>query len=215
MAMYSAKRKTRAPARPRKRQMTRRRPITRMSRSLYQRPVHRFRRHATVQVVTGNAVYSPYQDAKVFTLSEVTGVGDFTSLYDQYRIDYVVQKFYLRIDPSAQAAASSFFPALYWARDYDSSAILSQDEMRERANMKTAILRPDRPITIKYKPNLLREVWANSTTTTYEPVWGKWIDIAVTNARHFGHCWNINNFTNTNYRLEIETCYYFSCKSVR
>lgn len=183
----------------------------------YITPVHRFRRCTDVRVVNGNAAYSVYQENSIFQLSDLLNVSEFTNLYDQYKIDYVVQKYYLRVDPSAQTAATANFPSLYWSRDYDSSTVLSQSEMRQRANMRTAILRPDRPIVIKYKPNLLAEAYSNpgSLTPALQPVWNKWIDISQASVYHYGHLWNINNFTNTNYRLEIETFVYFSCKSVR
>lgn len=215
--MAFKRKSTRNPPRARKwRRRSTARP--RMSRSMtgaYTRPVHRFRRCQDVDVLVGNAAFTPYQSYSVFTLDKLINYTEFTNLYDQYRIDYIVQKFYMRIDPSAQTAAASTFPALYWTRDYDSSVVLSQSDMRQRSNMKTAILRPDRPIVIKYKPNLLREVYANTLSTTYEPVWGRWLDCSNATATHFGHVWNINNFSNTNYRLEIETFVYISCKSVR
>ena len=65
----------------------------------------------------GNAAYTPLAQAfssANIQLANVVNSTDFANLYDQYRINYVVLKFWLRIDPSAQAAASASYPKLYW-----------------------------------------------------------------------------------------------------
>lgn len=189
-----------------------------MSKSL-RRPIaqqiHRFARNYQSLTITGNVAYAPYQQSFDTRLSYLPNATEFSNLYDQFMITYVVHRFFLEVDPSAQAAASAIAPKLYYTRDQDSLGLLSLDELRERSTCKIKVLRTDRPITIKYKPNLLQEVYRGAITTTYSPKWNTWIDMSNTDASHFGLIFAIDNFTNTNYKLSVQTKVYFACKNTR
>lgn len=166
--------------------------------------------------IVGNAVHAPYVASYINRISDLQGASEVAALYDQYKINYVVWKYYLKIDPSAQAAGTAAYPRLYWFRDLDDSTVPSNlNEMRERNNVRVAVMRPDRPVTIKYKPNCIQEVWAGVGSTTYIPKWSQWLDMSVTNTPHYGHKIAIDDLTNTNYRVTIEATLYFSCKNQR
>lgn len=177
--------------------------------------IHRFARNYQSLTVTGNVAYAPYQQSFDTRLSYLPNATEFSNLYDQFMITYVVHKFFLEVDPSAQTAATAVFPKLYYVRDQDSLGLLTLDEMRERSNCKIKILRPDRPIVVKYKPNLLQEVYRGAVSTTYSPKWNTWIDMSNTDASHFGLIFAIDTFTNTNYKLNVQTKVYFACKNSR
>lgn len=177
--------------------------------------VHRFARSYQSLALTGAAGYIPYQNAFDTRISYLPNATEFSNLYDQYKITYVVHRFFLEIDPSAQAAASAIFPKLYYVRDQDSLGFLTLDEMRERSNCRIKVLTPTRPVVVKYKPNLLAEVYRNASLSTYSPKWNTWLDIATVDASHFGLIWNIDNFTNTNYKLNVQTKVYFACRNSR
>lgn len=147
-------------------------------------------------------------------MNNLVNVTEFANLYDQYRLDYVVQKWYLRFDTGAATPNVFYMPRLLWTRDLDSGNTLTSAEIRERSQTRQAVLTPNRPIVIKYKPNLLREVFATTSATTWEPCWGKFIDWAVPNATHYGHATVLENFSENMY-VDIETKYYFSCKQAR
>lgn len=179
------------------------------------RQVHRFIRGFEALNLTGNAVHTPYQGAFSTTLAQVANASELTALYDQYMITYVKYMFYLEIDPSAQAAASAIYPKLYTVRDQDDSVVLSQNEMRERANLQIRVLNPNRPVVIGYKPNLLTQQWYNGVTNGFTPAWSQWLDVSNANVPHYGFKFNIDNFTNTNYRLRVETRVWIACKNTR
>lgn len=176
--------------------------------------IHSFKRLATPATVSGNVAYAPYQSNSNISLSGVPNSTDFTNLFDQYRITYVVIKFWLRIDPSAQSAAGASYPKLYWCRDRNSTVLLSQSEMRERGDTKVVVMNPNRPVVMKIKPNLLtQQLYTAVGTSSYTPVYNAWIDRASPSAFYYGTLWNIDDLTNTNYRVDIESTYYIQCKN--
>lgn len=178
---------------------------------------YKFIRRTPVASVQGNAVTgNPFSAWYGLNgISNVIGSAEFSALFDQYRIDYVSFKFYLRTSPDAQTAATAFNPRIAWYRDYDDSSAPSNfGEMLERMDTKVAVLRTDRPVTIKFKPNSLNEVYRGVGVTSFTPVWDQWIDMAQNDVLHYGVKVAIDNFTNTNYFVDIFTQVHFSCKGV-
>lgn len=216
---HGTKRKRPAPARSKKRSRKAASSWSGARRSRSNVGLHHFRRYAQSvsgnYTITGNAAFAPYQAAQVYALSHLATVTDFSNLFDQYRINKVVTKFWLRIDPSAQTAAAASYPKLYMAIDNDDTALLSQQEMRERSNTRIKVLYPNRPVTVVFTPAVLSETYRSAVSTTYSPKWKQWIDMSATDCPHYALKFNIDDLTNTNYRVDVETIMYFSCRSVR
>lgn len=180
------------------------------------RDVHYFRRNFNFGDLPGNAVHAPYLAANTFSFSQLPNVIEFTSLFDRYMITHVQLKFFLTIDPSAQAAASAVYPRMWWVRDYDDSiAPGSLDSLREHAKVSTKILTPNRPVIVNIKPAVLSETYRSALATTYSPKWRTWIDCGATDCPHYGLKYGIDNFTNTNYVLRVEGIMWFACKDTR
>lgn len=180
--------------------------------------IYHFRRYASsvsAFTLTGNAAWLPYQGQISYQLSHLAQVSDFSNLFDQYRINKVVTKFWLRIDPGAQAAATASYPKIFYVYDNDDTGLLSQNEMRERAGMRIRVLHPNRPVTCVSKPAVLSEVYRSAVATTYSPKWKQWIDMSTTDVPHYGLKFNIDDLTNTNYKVDVETIIYFSCRHTR
>lgn len=211
MKISRKRRATRQIARPKKR--TRR--TTAMSRMVGSTTTHSFIRKASPFALQGNIAYAPYQNVTAISFSQIANSSEFSALYDQYKLNLVKVQFWLRVDPSAQTAAAAVAPKLYWFRDMDDNVPASMTEMRERAKCKIAVLRTDRPVTVWIKPNVLAEVYRGVGTTTYSPKFGQWLDMTNTDVAHYGVKWNIDNLTNTNYYVDIESTYYFQCKNTR
>lgn len=176
---------------------------------------HSFIRKGASWSVQGNAVHTPYQAISDIKFSSLINSSEFGNLYDQYKIKWVKLQIWLRVDPSAQTASAAVYPKLYWYRDQDDTTLVSQNEMRERSNTKIAVLRPDRPITIWIKPNVLNQVYRGVGTVSYVPVWNQFLDMTNQDVVHYGIKYNIDNFTNTNYYIDGEQTYYFDCKNTR
>lgn len=180
--------------------------------------VHHFRRNVNeIGPIVGNAAYIPYTNATGVTFNQLINSTEFTSLYDQYRINYVVDKYWLKIDPSAQAAASASFPKMYICRDLDDGAVPANlNELRERNNCVVKVMNPNRPVVYKFKPNVLDSIYRTGITDgSSTPKWKVWIDCSLPDLSHYGYKYAIDDLTNTNYRVTIERTIYFSCKNVR
>lgn len=190
-------------------------PMRRITASRSNVTTHSFSRKTALSSIVGNVAYSPYQSFTGIRLSYLTNASEFGALYDQYRINWVKVQFWLRIDPSAQTAAAASQPKLYWFRDQDDQILASQSEMRERSNLKIAVLRTDRPVTIWIKPNVLSETFRGTATTSYSPKFGQWLDMTTNDVEHYGIKYNIDFLTNTNYVVDVESTYYFQCKNTR
>lgn len=178
--------------------------------------VHSFVRYATPGLIAGNVAHAPFLGWYGPRLDFMSNSSEFTNLFDQYRINFVVYKFYLRIDPSAQTAATASFPKLYWYRDYDDSNIPgSLNEIRENGRCKMAILHPNRAVTIAFKPNVLNLMYYSGVSNQFSPNFKAWIDVAKPDCQYYGIKAAIDNLTNTNYMVDIECKYYIQCKNTR
>lgn len=179
--------------------------------------VYYFRRMGTNPgSFSGNAIHIPLTQGWSWNLGQIVNAGEFSSLFDHYSITCIVVKFYLKIDPSAQTPGTASYPRLYYCRDYDdATAPASLNELREHQHTQVRVLFPNRPISIKLRPAVLDQVYRGVGTVSYTPVWKQWIDMAQTDVPHYGLKWAIDDFTNTNYRVDTETTFYFKCKGVR
>lgn len=166
--------------------------------------------------IAGNAVFAPYLSNLGVSLSGVVNSGEFGALYDQYRITYARAKFYLKLDPSAQGGTAAIMPKMFWYRDYDDGTIAgSLNEIRENTKHKCAILRPDRPISIGWKPNVLGLLYQSAVANQFTPKFNQWLDCSLLTTAHLGFKYAIDDFTNTNYRLQTEIQLWFECRQSR
>lgn len=177
---------------------------------------HAFRRMAPRQTIVGQAVYNPLTTAYGVQLSQLINSGEFTTLYDQYRFIKCTVKFFLRIDPAAQSASAASYPKLFWHRDYDDeSAPATLDEIRENGKCKYRVMDPNKPVVVTFVPNVLQLVYASAIANTYKPAFKQWIDCNVPGAKHYGFKWGIDDLTNTNYRVDLETECIIECRNSR
>lgn len=179
--------------------------------------VHSFKRMvASPGTIVGSPAFLPYLNTFSYTLAGITNPSDFSNLYDQYRINYIVAKFWLKIDPSAQTAAGASYPKAYWYRDLDDTSLpTSLNEIRENATAKCVVMNPNRPVTIAFKPNTLNTLYGTALASTYQPVWGVWHDMSQTSTIYYGFKFAIDDLQNTNYQVSTEVTYYLQCRQPR
>lgn len=217
MALLKRKRTTR------NRRRTRRRVRATIARTprLIGNGVHHYKRMFSgsangVSIIAGNAVHNPYVGAFGVTLGQVVNSSDFANLYDQYKINYVVVKWFMRRSIDAQSATGAVVPRMYWYRDYDDAGTPSSiDEFRENSKTRSALLLENRPITWKFKPNVLGVVFQSAIASQYAPKFGQWLDMSNTSTPHYGMKFAIDDLRNTNYSVECEVTLYFSCRQPR
>lgn len=176
--------------------------------------MHAFKRNTSLMTLTGTAGYAPYCNSFAFQLANLPNATDFTNLFDQYMLSHVQVKFYLSVDPSAQSAATAYQPRMFFVRDHnDSTAPATLNELRERGDCQTRVLSVARPLVINVKPSVLAETLKTGGTTTYSPRYKTWLPTANTDVPHYGLKWAIDDFTNTNYKLNVEATYWLRCKT--
>lgn len=178
--------------------------------------VHMFKRWVDGGSIAGNVAYLPFLGSITFQLNQLPNVAEFTSLFDQYAITKVVTKFWLKQDPGAQAAASSTYPRLYYARDLDTGTVpgtLSQ--LREYSTCRVVAFNPNRPITLVARPNTLALTYTSAIASNYTPKWKQWLDVADPATPHYAWQYGIDDLTNTAYRVTVEHIFYFKCKNTR
>lgn len=192
-------------------------PKMRLSRANLKNDIHYFKRYITnPETISGNVAWNPYIAAYSFTFGQLVNVGEYTALFDQYQITTIVVKWYLRIDPSAQTAATASFPKMYYFRDYDDAAPPpTLNNFREHARCQVRVMNPNRPITVRLKPAILQQLYQTAVAAGYGPKWNTWIDMNDNAVPHYGIKWAIDNLTNTNYRVDTEVRIWFKCRGVR
>lgn len=182
------------------------------------RNVHRFCRGSSATPdVQGNAVFvsGGLKRGFSFQLTDVQNAAEFGALYDRYMITHVQMKFYLRVDPSAQGAATAIWPRMWYTTDYDDTAPDTIAEIRERPHYKEHVLNPARPLVVNIKPAINALTYRTALASGYAPKWKQWIDMAQLDVPHYGFKYAVDDFSNTNYILATEVRYWFTCKDVK
>lgn len=154
--------------------------------------IHKYRRFARPETLAlSSNLTGEVTKGFSFLLSDLAGVAEFTSLYDQYRIDYVTLKIMwspkdsLTVDPNAPG--QSIYPVLYYYNDYDDDTAPSTlADIRERSNLRTVRISPNRTININVKPAIASSVYQSTTATAYAPKWNTKLDAAYPDIPHFG-----------------------------
>jgi len=156
---------------------------------------------------------------------------EFQSMYDRYRITHVQLQFTLVTNPDSTlnlnkdpAGAplwqpTNWYPKLWYVKDYDDSSTIDIAAMKERANAKNFILKPDRIYKINVKPAILAKSYATALTDGYAPKWKQWVDMATTNVEHYGikfiiDCQGQDPQDSYPFKIRVEEKYFFTCKDV-
>jgi len=182
MPMRRARRARRAPRRaPRVRR-------GRVPRSIIpSQPVHTFKRSyyipAYASVTTAN-VYGAY----AFNLNDVPNASEFTTLFDQYRINSVRWRLIPR-GSSAEAGTNNNVGKIFSVLDMDDGvAPTSIDQLCQYPSLKTTRTTSDHTRTLR--PAFATTVYNTSTLSAYGQRRG-WIDADYSQVPHYGIKWCI------------------------
>lgn len=179
------------PRRFRRSRVPRRRP--RRTRRMYRRRrsvavVHRFKRIADLGTV-GCSNIGLLSYATSFSISQLPNVSEFTSLYDNYRIEKVVfrmRPYWTDLSVSGTTVQSYALAPIYTAIDLDSAALpASTATLRQYSTCRshTAL----RPITRVLRPRPLTEIYESALGTSYALApKNVWLDTARTSVPHYG-----------------------------
>lgn len=215
--MTSKRRAPRAIARPRKRaRYVRRRPMRMMTR---QQNTYSFKRFHFQANFNGADALPNYFGAITFKLGDIPNAGEFSSLFDRYKLSGVAYRFVLRKDPAwaTTAANKGVFPSIYWVYDYDDdNAPASLNEIQQYPKFMEHYFSESRMSSPWrfFRPAHLNVGFESVTNSYYMPTWKGFIDMASLTVPHYGIKYGVQNLF-TGLTLTMETRYYFQCKGVR
>lgn len=123
--------------------------------------------------------------------------GEFTALFDNYRINKVLYRWVLRRDvvtetnnatPTANTLTMNY-PRVSWVHDFnDQLSPASIQQLRQHANLREFIFSESRLQSKWYSINVstLELMYRTSVTSATGPQWRQWIDTSLTDIPHYG-----------------------------
>lgn len=192
------------------------------------------------QAVLGTAVPSTFFDSNDvgmgirFKLDSVIDYGDFTQLFDRYKItgvklDIMYQQSTQYVNPDGSGPLIQ--PTLYWAYDFDDATPpASADQLTNKSYVRQRVLTANRSSTkVFLKPRLPKAIVTdagsglqaiNATTER-----ATWIDCGLPGIQHFGLKLWLANMPKGNYvspevshttcQLRIQPTYYLALRDVQ
>lgn len=156
-----------------------------------------------------------------FKLSSATDFGDFTALFDRYKITGIKLRFLYQsnIANADSTSGSNSLPLLNYSFDADDAGVpTSLDEVQRKQYCHQKILNGNKTFSLYIKPRILKEVYASAVSTGYNSAPATWLDSAYPNIPHYGVKMWLNNWTpgNTKFnQLTIQPTYYFALKDIQ
>lgn len=171
----------------------------------------RIRRTAVIDSfssIGGSEVNKAYS----FNLAQLPGVGDFTPLFDSYRIDRVVVKFWpFKADNMDTGGVSTYdVPRTFAIVDYDDENTLTSSQIREYNNCRSGIM--TKPLRISLVPKVAQTVYRTALTSAYAtPRYPIKLDMAYTDVPHYGIKYaNTTSATSGGFGYEVQVQFYCS-----
>lgn len=155
-----------------------------------------------------------------FSLNQLTAFGEFTNLFDSYKINSV--KVYLKAFYNTSAVTSVGTPSLEYVIDHDDANVITPNQMRERVGSKHKWYNATRNVVSIYcRPrvaDLVQSSAALGTTATATNKGSQWIDSSTPGVEHFAIKGVIRNMylggSSGANQLQIDVCPNVSFKGI-
>lgn len=177
--------------------------------------VHHFKRTIRGQITVAPSTTVPTSIAWQFRLNTVSNFAEFTSLYDNYRINKVVVKFVPRSTNNAQGAneRGNFYSCLDFNDDTAFTASTAVADILERSNVR--ITRSTSVHTRVFTPALSAAAYRAGATFAYSPKFKQWVDMTYPDCAHYGLKFVIANQDDLDMVYDYFITYYMSFKNVK
>jgi hypothetical protein len=200
----------------------------RVSRKRISLDYHEFARYGDAFYFTSSNTSDPA--AYTYQVSDVLAISEFGALFDSYKIKKVVVNIQLvnnpnsttqpNNTPAATANSENFFPKLWYIRDYDDNTAETLLQLKERAGVKYAVMRPNKTLKIVVKPKVQLLAYKTLATSGYTPKGNQWLDMGDTTVPHYGLkicCDNLglDPVSTAGFRFRIDVRYFMAFKGVR
>lgn len=178
--------------------------------------VHYFKRKSQAALYTGNAAGSDLYGGAYYYLGGANGFGDFTALFDRYKIIAVKTTFVWNdmLSNSTIAARSNAYPTVHTLIDYDdANAPTSLNGFLVNGRVRSHHMGPNRNVcSVYFRPKTKIMLWSEGALTDQASgIQGpnNWKDCDYTNITHYGLKWCIENL-GTNNEITVYHTYYLA-----
>lgn len=176
------------------------------------RRVHYFKRTAYYSgFISGSTLVDTY-GALQFALSQVPNNGEFTALFDQYKINGVRVRLSPRAN-SAEIGTNQGLIKMFTAIDYnDITAPTAINDLLQYENCKATSSNREH---VRYlKPKVEKAVYQSALVTGYG-AGTAWIDTANPSVPHYGLKFALQQLPAGNQSYDVQVTYYLAFKQVR
>lgn len=178
---FKRKRVTKAPG-----AMKRRRIVRKRTTSLNTLKTSRF---VIKQDIPGNDTTPGGTYAWAFSLNEVPGYTEYTTLFDQYKINRIQYRFVLKRNPDFANVNKGFMTRIMTVIDHDDTTLpASFAELQQYPKANEIWLNDNRPVTRwrSLKPSTLNYTYNGVVANAYTVKYNQWLDTGFTNTYHYG-----------------------------
>lgn len=162
-------------------------------------------------VPTGASTFGTF----TFSLGLLPNNGEFTSMFQHYRINCVVLKFIPQYNNADTAAATANrLPVMHMATDYNSIAPwLSANDAFQYQNLKT--VRTGGPFSHKIYPRYLTDVFQSVASVSALSARRGWISTDAPAVQHYGLKYFLDSGGASSSTIKVYAKYYLSFKNVK
>lgn len=187
---------------------------------------HRFSRYGEAGTLSFNSLGQAADFD--FKFNQIINYTEFSSMFDNFKIDFVKLKLQLISNPDAITTTNgsttfnptNWFPKLWYIRDYDGGGSETLSSIKERQGVSFFVMKPNREYVVKIMPKVAVQTYRTSTTTGYAP---KRLALDFVNGLdvpHYGlktvfDTLGIDPSDSTGFQIRWEAKYYFTCNDVR
>lgn len=160
-------------------------------------------------------------------MNELPNYTEYTDLFDEYRINYIVMKF-LPITRGTQVSLAGmssvlnpvnnfgwYQPQIHICPDYnDADTPSSIASLQQKHGYRVTEF--NKPVILKFRPAVSPMIYRSAATTAYGTKWKQWLHQQYTDTPHYGAKWIITGLNESHaFTYQVQLTYYMSFRYPR
>lgn len=166
--------------------------------------------------LAGNDAVSTGASGITFQLSDVINSGEFTGLFDQYKLAGIKYRWLIKRNPDYANTATfkGSYPRICWVHDHDSAQVPTLPELQQYNRMSEFYFNDNKMNTRWHylKPAVANSVY-NGVYNGFSAMWRKWLDSGYPGTPHYGLRYYYDGLF-AGITIELECKYVMAFKSV-
>lgn len=154
-----------------------------------------------------------------FAMSSLPNATEFTSLFDQFKINLVKMTFMLGTDYGGSAIPVNNIPRMYYVQDFDGQLTgvpSSINDLREYSGCKQWLFNTNKPCVVWIKPRLLNWIYrTGGVTEATVPMTPKFISTNYADTLHSGLRVGIENFLDPDHQIRVEVQLFMTLRNAK